>query len=102
MKNNIDQRINFSIIIPVFNSESFIKETITSLINQSYKNIEIIIINDCSIDNSSKIINKIKKINQQFKFKIINNKRNRGVAFSRNIGLNRSNIGKNLFWKFEI
>lgn len=88
MKNNIDQRINFSIIIPVFNSESFIKETITSLINQNYKNIEIIIINDCSIDNSSKIINRIKKINQKFKFKIINNKRNRGVAFSRNIGLN--------------
>ena len=81
MKNNIDQRINFSIIIPVFNSESFIKETITSLINQNYKNIEIIIINDCSIDNSSKIINRIKKINQKFNFKIINNKINRGVAF---------------------
>ena len=88
MKNNRVQRINFSIIIPVFNSESFIKETISSLVNQNYKNIEIIIINDCSTDNSSKIINRIKKINQKFEFKIINNKRNMGVAFSRNIGLN--------------
>ena len=88
MKNNRDQRINFSIIIPVFNSESFINETITSLIKQNYKDIEIIIVNDCSTDNSSKIINRIKKKYQKFDFKIINNKKNKGVAFSRNIGLN--------------
>lgn len=88
MKNNKEQKINFSIIIPVFNSESFIQETVDSLTKQNYKNIEIIIINDCSTDNSSRLINKIKKKNRKFYFKIINNKRNMGVAFSRNIGLN--------------
>tara|TARA_Y100000590_G_scaffold439059_1_gene562600 strand:- start:2419 stop:3702 length:1284 start_codon:yes stop_codon:yes gene_type:complete len=88
LKNNKEQKINFSIIIPVFNSESFIQETVDSLIKQNYKNIEIIIINDCSTDNSSKIINRIKKKNKKFNFKIVNNKRNMGVAFSRNIGLN--------------
>ena len=46
----------FSVVIPVFNKEKYIKETILSVLNQTYDNYEIIIINDASTDNSLKII----------------------------------------------
>ena len=45
-----------SIIIPVFNNEKYFERCISSVINQTYKNIEIIIINDFSTDNVEKII----------------------------------------------
>ena len=44
-----------SIIVPVFNTEKYVKKSISSILNQSYKNIELIIINDGSTDNSEKI-----------------------------------------------
>ena len=46
-----------SIIVPVYNAEKFIKRCVESILNQTYKNIEIILINDGSNDNSLKIIN---------------------------------------------
>ena len=45
-----------SIIIPVYNTEKYVEKSINSILNQSYKNIELIIINDGSTDNSEKII----------------------------------------------
>ena len=47
-----------SIITPVYNSEKYLEETILSVINQTYKNWELLLIDDCSIDNSYKIIEK--------------------------------------------
>ena len=47
-----------SIIIPVYNAEKFIEDTINTVINQTYDNYEIILIDDCSTDNSVNIINK--------------------------------------------
>ena len=47
-----------SIVVPVYNTESYIERCLDSLIFQSYKNIEIIIINDCSTDKSENIIKK--------------------------------------------
>ena len=44
-----------SIVIPVYNSEAFLDKCMQSVINQSYKNIEIILVNDGSIDSSSDI-----------------------------------------------
>lgn len=55
MKNNL-----VSIIIPTYNSEKFLEETILSIMNQSYQNIEIIIIDGCSKDGTIDIINKYK------------------------------------------
>jgi hypothetical protein len=46
-----------SVIVPSFNKEQFIMKSIRSIQNQSFKNIEIIIVNDCSTDNSSKYFN---------------------------------------------
>ncbi|WP_272992537.1 glycosyltransferase family 2 protein [Porticoccus hydrocarbonoclasticus] len=48
-----------SICIPTFNAEKYIKKTINSIVNQSYKNIEIIILDDCSTDSTMKIIRSI-------------------------------------------
>ena len=51
-----------SVIITNYNKEKYIKKTIQSIINQNYKNFEIIIFDDCSSDNSIKLIKKFKKI----------------------------------------
>ena len=76
-----------SVIIPCYNTEKYIEKCINSVINQTYKNIEIIVINDNSKDNTLKILNKYKYKN---KIKIINNKINRGVGYSRNIGIKKA------------
>ena len=74
-----------SIIVPIYNSELYIDECIKSLINQTYNNIEIILINDGSIDKSIDICNEYKKTDDRIQ--IINNEKNMGVSFSRNKGL---------------
>ncbi len=76
----------FSIIIPVFNKEKYINETILGVLNQTYDNYEIIIINDASTDNSLKIIEEV----ISDKAVIINNKNNLGLSASRNIGFEAS------------
>ena len=47
-----------SIITPVYNAEEYLEETILSVINQTYKNWELLLIDDCSTDGSYKIIEK--------------------------------------------
>lgn len=82
-KRNINKSHNFySIIIPVYNSENVIEKAVNSVINQKYKNWELIIINDGSTDNTLKIINKY----SSSKIKIID-KANSGVSETRNYGI---------------
>lgn len=50
-----------SVIVPIYNAEKYLKRCIESIINQTYKNMEIILINDGSKDNSKKICNELKK-----------------------------------------
>ena len=71
--------MKFTIIVPAYNSSLYIDRCINSIINQTYKNIEVIVINDGSIDDT---LEKIKKYN----VKIINLK-NSGVSVARNKGL---------------
>lgn len=79
-----------SIIIPVYNCEQFLKETIESVKKQSYINWELIIINDASTDNSLKVIEEnIKECKE--KVKLISLEENQGVANARNIGTNTAN-----------
>lgn len=73
-----------SIVIPVYNSEEYLEECLESVITQSYKNIEIILINDGSTDNSLNICYKFKKKDSRIK---IINKKNTGVSDARNIGI---------------
>ena len=48
-----------SIIMPSYNTGKFIKETINSVVNQTYKNWELIIVDDCSTDNTDNVVNSI-------------------------------------------
>ena len=75
---------NLSIIIPLYNCQNTIKNTIFSVETQNFNNFEIILINDNSQDNTSKIINEIKI--KDNRIKVINNKKNMGILYSRSIG----------------
>ena len=75
-----------SVIVPVYNTEKYLKKCIDSLLAQTLEDIEIILIDDCSTDKSSKILTTYQKKNSH-KIKVINNKINQGPAISRNIGL---------------
>lgn len=73
-----------SIIVPVYNVEQYIDKCITSIINQSYKNIEIILVDDGSTDNSGKICDKYKEKDTRISVK---HKTNEGVSSARNYGI---------------
>lgn len=73
-----------SIIIPVYNVESYLDECLSSIHNQTYKNIEIICINDGSTDNSPIILQKWAK--EDSRIKVINQK-NKGLSGARNTGI---------------
>lgn len=73
-----------AVIVTVYNKELYIKKCLKSLSNQTYKNIEVIIINDGSTDNSGEIIKKFCKSNANFKYLY---KKNQGVSSARNYGL---------------
>lgn len=77
-----------SIIVPVYNTEKYLDKCLTSLINQTLKDIEIICIDDCSTDNSYNILKKYKKLDSRIK--IIQNKKNSGPSVSRNLGIEKS------------
>lgn len=76
--------MKISIIVPVYNVEKYLEKCLTSLVNQTLKDIEIIIVNDGSTDNSQKIIDKFKK-----KYNNIKSikQENKGQAVARNIAL---------------
>ena len=71
-----------SVIVPVYNVEKYIDKCLDSLLNQTYKNMELIIVNDCSTDNSKKIIEK--KIKNHTNVLFSTNKENSGLSFTRN------------------
>ena len=74
-----------SIITPMYNSEKFIEETIKSVINQTYKDWEMIIVDDCSTDNSPNIVKPY--VDNDNRIKYIRAKSNQGVSHARNLAL---------------
>lgn len=81
-------RPSVSLIVCAFNAEKYIETTIKSLIDQTQKDIEIIIVNDGSKDNTLNIIKHYQKLDNRIK--LINNKKNVGVSISRNIALEKA------------
>ena len=77
-----------SIIVPIYNGEEFLKETIESLINQTYKNIEILLIDDGSTDSSPIICDEYAKIDTRIK---VINKENGGLSSARQCGIDACN-----------
>ena len=76
----------FSIIIPLYNKEKFIEKTLNSVLDQTFTDFEIIIVNDGSTDES---LSKIEKIKDS-RIKIYNSI-NKGVSNARNLGIEVSN-----------
>lgn len=77
-----------SVIVPIYNCEKFLKGTIESIINQNYKEMEIILINDGSKDRSLAICNKYKQNDNRIK---VIDKMNSGVSDTRNKGIEAAN-----------
>ena len=77
--------LKFSVIVPVYNSEKYIEKCILSLLEQNYSDFELILVNDCSSDNSLNICNKYA---EQFdNILVLNQPVNKGVSAARNIGI---------------
>lgn len=76
-----------SVIVPIYNAERYIKRCIDSLINQTYDNLEIIIVNDGSYDKSKYICENYAK--KDARIKLIN-KENEGVSIARNLGISHA------------
>ena len=75
-----------SVIIPAYNSENYIAKALKSVLNQTYRHFEIILIDDASTDSTVRIASSF----QDRRLKIIANDRNRGVSYSRNLGIERA------------
>ena len=77
-----------SIIVPVYNVELYVKKCVKTIIDQTYKNIEIILVDDGSTDNSGKICDELKELDERIK---TIHKKNGGVSSARNAGLDIAN-----------
>ncbi|MBM7558080.1 glycosyltransferase family 2 protein [Halanaerobacter jeridensis] len=74
-----------SIITPLYNEESFISQTINSVLNQTYKNWELLVIDDCSTDNGPEIVKEFSF--EENRIKLIQLEKNIGVTKARNRGI---------------
>ena len=81
--------IKYSFIVPVYNTEKYLKKCLDSLVNQTYKDFEIIVVNDGSTDKSSNIISKYQK---KYKNIIVIDKENEGLSMARNRGVQKSSV----------
>lgn len=82
MVNNYYDNEMVSVIIPMYNAEKFVHDTIQSVLNQTYKNIEIIVIDDNSTDKSFQIVQELTEKYSQIVYHRFDD--NRGVAVARN------------------
>lgn len=77
-----------SVIVPVYNVEKYVEKCLKSIMNQTYKNLEIIVINDGTLDNSLAICEKLAQKDSRIK---VLSKKNGGLASARNYGLKHAN-----------
>ena len=82
-RKNISLKDKISVIIPTYNRGSSIIDSINSVLRQTYHNLEIIIIDDCSTDNTKSLISKI----NDSRIKYIKLKEKKGANFARNVGI---------------
>lgn len=76
-----------SIIIPVYNVEKYIRKCVDSILSQTYKNLEIILVDDGSLDNCGKICDQYAKIDNRV---VVIHKQNGGLSSARNAGLKQA------------
>lgn len=86
---NLYDNETVSVIIPVYNASRYIGKAIESALNQTYKNIEIVLVDDCSKDNSRQIIEKYMKEHKNIIYHL--QEKNLGAAVARNTALDLAN-----------
>lgn len=82
MKNTLNPKI--SVIVPVYNTAKYVESSVRSIMNQTYKNLEIICVNDGSTDNSMEILMRLKTEDNRI---VIIDKQNEGLGLTRNKGM---------------
>ena len=73
-----------SVIVPVYNVEQYLERCVDSIINQTYKNLEIILVNDGSTDNSGQLCDELAKKDDRIR---VIHKKNGGLSDARNVGI---------------
>ena len=86
-----------SIIVPVYNSEKYLKKCIQSIVSQTYDNYEIIVVNDGSTDNSLKIL---ESFSDKYKNLFIINQSNSGSSEARKTGLRHISKDSRYFFEY--
>lgn len=69
-----------SVIMPLYNAEKYVFKAVNSILNQSFRDFELIIVDDCSVDNSASIVTEF----NDDRIKFFSNERNQGIAYTRN------------------
>ena len=77
-----------SIVMPVYNGEKYLRQSITSVLNQTFKNWNLIIVDDCSTDSSPEIMNEYAKSDDRIQ--VIHNKENSKIPASLNNGFEKA------------
>lgn len=77
-----------SVIVPIYGVEHYLDECLYSIVNQTYKDIEILCIDDCTLDNSINVVKKYMRVDPRIR--LINHKENRGLGGARNTGIRES------------
>lgn len=85
-----EKNIKVSVVITAYNVEKYIKKAINSVLNQTYKNIELIVVEDCSTDNTLKFIKGLQKSDLAFPINLVQHKENVGAGLSRRDGIKAS------------
>lgn len=88
MRLNFEVNKKVSVITPVYNSERFLSDMIDSVCNQTYKDWELILVDDCSSDNSREIIKNYMQIDSRIKYYLLDE--NSGAAVARNYALEKA------------
>lgn len=86
-----------TIIIPVYNSALYIKESLLSALNQTYDNIEYVIVDDCGHDNSIELVMELSAYYKSKEIKILHHPYNKGQSAARNLGIEES-TGEYIFF----
>ena len=74
-----------SVVVPIYNVENYLDECLKSIITQTYTDIEVLCVDDCTLDNSINIVKKYMRVDPRIK--LISHEENRGLGGARNTGI---------------
>ena len=79
-----NKKIKVSVVIPVYNTEKYVREAVESIMNQTLRELEIIIINDGSTDNSLQVVEELAAADSRIQ---VYSQTNQGLSMARNAGM---------------